>query len=381
MTTFNLPRESTMQGIEAQLKIIAEAQKAIASATAIDAMDWYGIAKLVYGGNAASSLPVGTALSTIKGDYKYQWDVVHHGTVNGKPAMFLLMHNILGGMMQDNTEALYYAETQLNAGTYNFTIPTGWNDGYGTGKTFQFTLTQNVPAGGVLMFPWSWQVQASTVKVSSYSSRTSTTAIETVSVTEGSGGTNLGTADGKSTNMNHTHRIRYGSNNIKESGLRQWLNSSATKGNFWTPQTKFDRPPSYANTLDGFLTTLPDDFKAVVKKRDRKVNTNNVSEVNDTLNSYYTISDKFWLASRFNVYGSEEVGSVTTDDVFFDYYNGASNTDRIKYDSSGVAWWWWLHTPSAGGAGGVRGVGTDGSLSDGHGAIGGDGVAPACVIY
>ena len=380
MTTFNLPRESTMQGIEAQLKIIAEAQKAIASATAIDAMDWYGIAKLVYGGNAASSLPVGTALSTIKGDYKYQWDVVHHGTVNGKPAMFLLMHNILGGMMQDNTEALYYAETQLNAGTYNFTIPTGWNDGYGTGKTFQFTLTQNVPAGGVLMFPWSWQVQASTVKVSSYSSRTSTTAIETVSVTEGSGGTSLGTADGKSTNLNHIQRSCYGSNNIKESALRQWLNSSATKGNFWTPQTKFDRPPSYANTLDGFLTTLPDDFKAVVKKRDRKVNTNNVSEVNDTLNSYYTISDKFWLASRFNVYGSEEVSSVATDDVFFDYYNGASNTDRIKYNSSGVAQYWWLDTPYAGNAGYVRHVSPDGSLY-GNYACYGYGVAPACVIY
>ena len=380
MTTFNLPRESTMQGIEAQLKIIAEAQKAIASATAIDAMDWYGIAKLVYGGNAASSLPVGTALNTIQGDYKYQWDVVHHGTVNGKPAMFLLMHNVLGGMMQDNTEALYYAETQLNAGTYNFTIPTGWNDGYGTGKTFQFTLTQNVPAGGVLMFPWSWQVQASTIKVSSYSSRTSTTAIETVSVTEGSGGTSLGTADGKSTNLNHIQRSCYGSNNIKESALRQWLNSSATKGNFWTPQTKFDRPPSYANTLDGFLTTLPDDFKAVVKKRDRKVNTNSVFEVNDTINSYYTISDKFWLASRFNVYGSEEVSSVATDDVFFDYYNGASNTDRIKYDSSGVAWWWWLHTPYAGLANNVRRVHTDGSLNH-YDAFYGYGVAPACVIY
>lgn len=380
MTTFNLPRDTTMQDVVAQLKIIAEAQKAIASATAIDAMDWYGIAKLVYGGNAASSLPVGTALSTIQGDYKYQWDVVHHGTVNGKPAMFLLMHNVLGGMMQDNTEALYYAETQLNAGTYNFTIPTGWNDGYGTGKTFQFTLTQNVPAGGVLMFPWSWQVQASTVKVSSYSSRTSTTAIETVSVTEGSGGTSLGTADGKSTNLNHIQRSCYGSNNIKESALRQWLNSSATKGNFWTPQTKFDRPPSYANTLDGFLTTLPDDFKAVVKKRDRKVNTNNVFEVNDTLNSYYTISDKFWLASRFNVYGSEEVSSVATDDVFFDYYNGASNTDRIKYDSSGVAWWWWLHTPNAGYAYSVRYVYTDGSLYYNN-AVSGSGVAPACVIY
>ena len=380
MTTFNLPRDTTMQDVVAQLKIIAEAQKAIASATAIDAMDWYGIAKLVYGGNAASSLPVGTALSTVQGDYKYQWDVVHHGTVNGKPAMFLLMHNILGGMMQDNTEALYYAETQLNAGTYNFTIPTGWNDGYGTGKTFQFTLTQNVPAGGVLMFPWAWQVQASTIKVSSYSSRTSTTAIETVSVTEGSGGTSLGTADGKSTNLNHIQRSCYGSNNIKESALRQWLNSSATKGNFWTPQTKFDRPPSYANTLDGFLTTLPDDFKAVVKKRDRKVNTNNVFEVNDTLNSYYTISDKFWLASRFNVYGTEEVGSVATDDVFFDYYNGASNTDRIKYDSSGVAHWWWLHTPNAGYAVHVRFVLVDGSLNSNN-AVTGYGVAPACVIY
>lgn len=380
MTTFNLPRETTMQGIEAQLKIIAEAQKAIASATAIDAMDWYGIAKLVYGGNAPSALPVGTALNTVQGDYKYQWDVVHHGTVNGKPAMFLLMHNTLGNMQQDNTKALYYAETQLNAGTYNFTLLSGYDTEHGGGKTLQFTLTQPVPAGGVIMFPWAWQQQSTATKISTYSSRTSTTAIETVSVTEGSGGTSLGTADGKSTNMHHAHRIRYGSNNIKESALRQWLNSSANAGSFWTLQTKFDRPPSYANTLNGFLTTLPDDFKAVVKKRDRKVNTNSVFEVNDTISSYYTVSDKFWLASRYNVFGSEEVESVATDDVFFDYYNGASNTDRIKYDSSGVAQYWWLATPDAGLANNVRLVHTGGSLSH-DGASTSRGVAPACVIY
>ena len=129
------------------------------------------------------------------------------------------------------------------------------------------------------------------------------------------------------------------------------------------------------------MSNLPDDFLNVVKSYERKVNTNSVFEVNDTISSTYKVADKFWFMSRKNVYGTEEVGSVDTEDVLFDYYNGATNIDRIKYDSSGVARWYWLGTPNAGTAGNVRNVGSGGSLGNSLANNGYGGVSPACVIY
>ena len=82
---------------------------------------------------------------------------------------------------------------EIAAGTYHFTLLAGYDTAYGGGKSYQFTLTKAVPAGGVIMFPWSYQKQASTVLVSTYESRTATTAIESVAVTEGTGGTALDT--------------------------------------------------------------------------------------------------------------------------------------------------------------------------------------------
>ena len=76
----------------------------------------------------------------------------------------------------------------------------------------------------------------------------------------------LGTADGKTTNMNHSHRIRYGSNNWVESAMRQYLNSDKAAGSVWTPQTKFDRPPSWNANTAGFMNGLDADFLAVIGK-------------------------------------------------------------------------------------------------------------------
>lgn len=387
-TEINLVKDSTVLDGNAQLKLIAnylksisESQKAIASSTVVDAMDWYGIARIVYGGNAAATFPIGTSLDTIKGETTYKWDVVHHGTVKGRPAMFLCMHNVLRQMQFDNTEALYYAQNGLTAGNYHFTLLSDYDTAYGGGQTYWFTLTKPVPEGGVLMFPWGYQTQASATKISSYSSVTGTEEIETVSVAAGTNGTNLGVADGTNPLMNHIHRIRYGSSNWKESAIRQYLNSATGAGTFWKPQTKFDRPPIWNVSTAGFMSNLPDDFLNVVKSYEHKVNTNSVFEINDTISSTYKVADKFWFMSRKNVYGAEEVGSVDTEDVLFGYYNLATNIDRIKYDSSGVARLYWLDTPTAGGAYNVRGMNSDGSLYSTAANYGGGGVSPACVIY
>ena len=48
--------------------------------------------------------------------------------------------------------------------------------------------------------------------------------------------------------VNHQQRCRYGSNNYKESAIRQFINSDAASF-AWTPKTNFDRPPSGASIL------------------------------------------------------------------------------------------------------------------------------------
>ncbi len=61
-----------------------------------------------------------------------------------------------------------------------------------------------------------------------------------------------------------------------------------------------------------------------------------------------------------------------------EYFNGATNADRIKYQN-GVTRYWWLRTPDSGYANHVRIVYTDGALNISY-ADYAHGVAPACCI-
>ena len=282
----------------------------------------------------------------------------------------------------------YISQKGIAAGTYNFTLLAGYDVAYGGGKTYQFTLAQDVPAGGCLMFPWGYQVQADTVKISSYASLTATTATESVSVIEGSDGISLGVADGNTENMNHTHRIRHGSNNYAQSAIRQWLNSSAALGSVWAPKTKFDRPPSWHTSSDpayaGFMRGFDSDFLDVVQPAVIPYRTNSICETDSldgtvqAVNQVYTITDKFFLLSLPEIYGTWDSASYK-DGELLEFYDGLTDTERIKYDAFGAAYYAWLRSPNPSYAGIARGVYTDGSLGSG-GAYGAYGAAAACII-
>lgn len=348
---------------------------------------WSDVQALVRKGLASKVFAVGDQLTCQRGSTTLVWDII--GFDIDTPAdkqfthsMTLQLHDCLPGTQYDAPEALFYCETALAAGTYNFTLLAGYDTTYGGGKTYQFTLTKEVPAGGQITFPWNWNTQASTTKVSTYKSRTDTAAIETVGVTEGTGGTNLGTADGKTTNMNHSHRIRYGSNNWVESAMRQYLNSDKAAGSVWTPQTKFDRPPSWNASTAGFMNGLDADFLAVIGKTTKVTCRNTVTDGGGS----DTTKDKFFLLSRREVFAGNEVSNVTEGEPYpfysdySDYTNANAGADknRIKY-RGGSPQWWWLRTPHTGYGGNVRRVSTDGSLND-YGASGSGGVAPACNV-
>ena len=348
---------------------------------------WRDVQALVRAGLASKVFAVGDQLTCQRGSTTLVWDIIGFDidTPSDKQfehSMTLQLHDCLSGMQYDAPEALYYCETALAAGTYNFTLLAGYDTTYGGGKTYQFTLTKEVPAGGQITFPWNWNTQASATKVSTYKSRTDTVAIETVAVTEGTGGTSLGTADGKTTNMNHTHRIRYGSNNWVESAMRQFLNSDKAAGDVWTPQTKFDRPPSWNASTAGWMNGMDADFLAVIGKTTKVTCRNTVTDNG----GFDTTKDKFFLLSRREVYMGNEVGNVTEGEAY-PYYsdysdytspNTGADSNRVKY-RGGSPQWWWLRTPYTGYGSNVRCVYSTGSL-DNYSANGSGGVAPACNV-
>ena len=312
------------------------------------------------------------------------FDVVDHREVtdpvdgNTKPAMILLMHHVIYNRQFDAPEALIYAAEAIAAGDYKFFVTNDpWNS-ENNNKYWYFTLTQNVPAGGQIVLSAAYDAGLEGNSVKTYSGPASTTAIETATLTatEIADAVDLGTT--RLANVNDIARAKVGSNNYKESAIRQWINSKATANGWWAKTNKFDRPAAYADDA-GLLHGMDQDFLDSVRALAVPCKTNNTFELDGwTLNTAYTLADKFWLASRNEVgFGTENVaeGSVLK------AYDGAANVDRIKYDlsSKSAARFWWLRSPYPSGSYYVRFVLADGSLGNGH-ANGGLGAVAACAI-
>ena len=350
---------------------------------------WADVQKIVRAGMASKIFSIGDQLTCQRGNDTLVWDII--GIDHDTPAdpqfthsLTLQLHDCFPTILQfDALEAFYYAENGLTAGTYHFTIDNTYDATYNDLTSYQFTLTQAVPAGGQLCFGWIYNTQASATKVTSYASATSTTAIEQVAVSEGTDGTNLGTltaAGDFSNNLNSIIRVRYGSNNYKESAIRQWLGSSAAAGSVWTPQTKFDRPPSWAANTAGFMNGMDADFLAVIGKTHIVVARNTVCDGG----GYDEMDDYFFLLSRSEIYGGVEVSGVNEGSpypYYADYSDlsaaGMGNdSNRIKY-RGGTAQYWWNRTPSSGSGSNV--VYTAGYVGS-NGASNSYGIAPACNI-
>ena len=224
-------------------------------------------------------------------------------------------------------------------------------------------------------------VAGSTAKT--YSSSTSTTEIETVTITEGSGGTSLGDVNNAiSGGTNSLQRGLTGNNRYSQSAMRQYLNSNAAAGSVWTPKNVWDRAPSWATTTAGFLNGMDEDFLSVIGEVTKRTALNTVSDGG----GYEDTIEKFFLLSRSEVYGGNEVtgGEGAAYPYYSDYSDlGSAGTgndsNRIKY-RSGSAQYWWLRSPDAGGAGGVRSVGAAGSVTSYLAISLSNGVAPACCI-
>lgn len=383
--------------IYAEQQLGTELQEAMTAGQTIGS--WAAVKKLVSAGYGQRYFPIGTQLTVEHADYgTIIFDVVahdHHKKVGDETAhtMDLLMHHVIYGTTFDNKELLWANTTgaELAAGTYNFNaVKSDYNQDTKEDGQYQLTTTKAIPAGGGIQHSnmGSWRssyAQSEVLKGTWTTYDASGNTIESgLTCTLGSEGTNLGTVSVAAANvaetigkLNSTHRNGFGSNNYKESNIRQWLNGASASG-WWTKQTVFDLPPSYTSRK-GFLSGLSTDFQTALCTVENIAARNTVFEADGTLGGSYTTQDKIYLASMAEL-GFGKNNYVAEGSVW-EMYDGAGNADCIKYDitSQSTSRYWRMRSPSPRSAIETRIVSTDGSL-DCVSALSNFGAVAACTI-
>ena len=274
MAKHRILTDETGQEIAKALSVIAQTNIAHSN------MDWSSVQAIVADGAGEKAFAIGTQLiekwtdTADSKEYDMPWQVNHFEDVtleDGEivPGMWLQTHYTLPFDIQFSHQRAFLACPEgLAAGTYHFDFANSWNNNVKPGINYQFTLTKPVEKGGRLagcygapdIAPTSW-------KVYSYG-KDGITLNETVNVTVGSDGTNLGTIpyDSKNGNLNSVQEMAYGWNRWKTSALRQYLNSNKPKGQWWTPQDQWDICPDQLANKDGFLCGIPEEMLNCLKK-------------------------------------------------------------------------------------------------------------------
>ena len=187
-----------------------------------------------------------------------------------------------------------------------------------------------------------------------------------------------------------SYRRQYGNNNYAVSNIRQWLNSDAAGGAWYSAKHSVDTPPSNANVWNnyneydafpGFLNGFTADEKNAILST-----TITYGKASVDGGGTATLTDKVFLLSctevglsgdhvcgtKFSIYSSDaaRIAKPTADAVFnSEYTNSSLNT------SSG--WYWWLRDAYASNSYRVRYVLTSGSLDTSHAYSGNRGARPA----
>lgn len=305
----------------------------------IDINDWASIQKAVRTGVAPRFLPVGTQLSVNHSVYgNIQLDVVAHdhyeaADIKGAHTMTLMCHDAIKAIRYDEPEAIYYADEELPAGTYHFFVS---KDSTVAG---QFTLDQPLAKGGQLFISGNPDYSIDSSDILAYDSPMSQTTPRTYDITVGTSGLSLGTMG---VELNYLGRAFYGSDNYKESAVRQFVNSPLGAGKVWSPQTKFDAPPEWMNVLNGFANGFSEDFLSKVGRVVVPCASNEVYESPEstvTKGQKYTVVDKFFIPSQTELFG-HSTGIVEDDSSLLPFFEKASAVDRVKYLGKASATYW-----------------------------------------
>ena len=188
-------------------------------------------------------------------------------------------------------------------------------------------------------------------------------------------------------------RKRYGNNRWIYANIRQWLNSQAAAGQWYSAQHGQDAPPSNANVWDnyneyqqeaGFLAGFSANFLAALL-----TTTHTVGKAQVDGGGTESCTDKIFLATCTEVGLS---GDVTAGSKLAIFSNDASRqakptaeaVSKSEYTNSSLnansPWYWWLADAYASNSYGVRGVHSSGALHWGNAYLGDRGVRPLCNI-
>ena len=308
---------------------------------------------------------VGSQITCLRGSDTLTWDVVSYDSVN--KVIWLLLHDVPWSLQFEPKQALFWAKDGMAAGDYSFKH---------ANVDYYFTLVTAIPAGGQLT------VTDALDAFTTYTSTESTVALETgaISTTAIANAIAIGVTgtDSGLLPLNHMDRVKYGSNNGAESALLQWFKSSDSANTPVPRINKLSRPCSYNQA--GFLAGLEQAFLDCIADTEWPCIANNTYEAPASVGGVcvkgqqYTVTQKFWLASEVEIFGTGGADGSTQ----FDLFVGAEATDRIKYRGTS-AQGWWRRTPSTGYAHSERIVNASGgshysSANNAYGDV------PACRI-
>lgn len=188
-------------------------------------------------------------------------------------------------------------------------------------------------------------------------------------------------------------RKRYGNNRWIYANIRQWLNSQAAAGQWYSAQHGQDAPPSNANVWDnyneyqqeaGFLAGFSANFLAALL-----TTTHTVGKAQVDGGGTESCTDKIFLATCTEVGLS---GDVTAGSKLAIFSNDASRqakptaeaVSKSEYTNSSLnansPWYWWLADAYASYSYNVRYVYSSGALDWDYACDGDGGVRPLCNI-
>ena len=198
--------------------------------------------------------------------------------------------------------------------------------------------------------------------------------------------------DAKEPNNSVSDRKFYGNNKYSVSNIDQWLNSSASAGQWYSARHSADQAPDNDHVWEnyneydqdaGFLAGFDSAFVAALKDTTIKVVLNTVVDGG----GYESITRKFFLPSRAELFGASE--NSIMEGSLLSYFSANTNAIRVAVASeyaaahseisrtAGAAWRYFLRTPESSYSYKVYDVFTDGS-GNSNAVYGSNGVRPLC---
>lgn len=247
----------------------------------VDVSSWTKIRNLRKSGLAEKVLTVGDIIDdtwtdvAAPKDYPYQWHVADFQPIelqNGDTEASMLVQAHWAhpfGVQFSHQRAFLACPDGLPVGSYYFTIESAWGNNVKAGDIVCFKTTKVVPAGGRVSGCYGAPDQAKANWRIYTHSADGKTQIETITptFTKTDSATNLGTQhlNKREGNLNSTQEMAYGWNRWKTSALRQYLNSEAAKGAWWTAQDEWDVAPDQLKDKAGFLSGCSADFLSALQ--------------------------------------------------------------------------------------------------------------------